>query len=763
VIRVAVQVEGIVQGVGFRPFVYGAATARGLTGWVRNRRDGLGLEVEGPEEVVDDFVAALSREPPPAAVVERVAVTRVPAAGARGPFRILPSLTDAAPRPALPADLATCVACTEETASPGARRYRYPFTNCTRCGPRYTLIESLPYDRSGTTMKSFRVCRACAAEYADPGDRRFHAQPIACPACGPVLRLLTADGQEAARGDDALLGAAQALAGDEVVAVKGLGGFQLLVDATSPTAVARLRARKRRPEKPFAVMLPDLEAIAAACELTADEALALGSPAAPIVLVRRRAGGAPITDGVAPRNPYLGVMLPTTPLHRLLLEEAGRPLVCTSGNLAEEPLCVDEMEAVQRLAGVADRFLVHDRPIVRPVDDSVARAGPDGLQVLRRARGFAPLPLSLPTETPLVLALGAQLKSTVALAVGDQVVVSQHLGDLHDTVGALLLERTVADLLRFLATRPTRVACDLHPDYASTRLAERLAATFGVRLERVQHHHAHVAAGMAEHGLAGPVVGLAWDGAGLGTDGTLWGGEALVVEGAGFRRVAHLRPFRLPGGEAALREPRRAAIGLLHELGGAEAVAHVPDVAPATARVLLGMLARGVNAPITTAMGRLFDAVAALTGVRAAPGYEGQAAMELEFAADAEEDAAPYPFPLGPGTPALADWEPLVRALLADRARGVAAGMMAARFHAALACLAEAIAVRAALPAVVLGGGCFQNLRLTRAVHARLRARGFDVYLPRYYPPNDGAIALGQVLVAARRAEEERHVSRHSG
>jgi hydrogenase maturation protein HypF len=389
--------------------------------------------------------------------------------------------------------------------------------------------------------------------------------------------------------------------------------------------------------------------------------------------------------------------------------------------------------------------------------------GPAGLQVLRRARGFAPLPLALAAETPCVLGLGAQLKSTVALAVGRQVVVSQHLGDLHTTAGALLLERTVADLVRFLDARPVRVACDLHPDYVSTRLAERLAATWGVPLERVQHHHAHVAACMGEHGLAGPALGLAWDGAGLGTDGTLWGGEALVVAGAEARRVAHLRPFRLPGGERALREPRRAALGLLYALCGEDAAAYCPDLTPTEARLLVAMLARGLNAPTTTAMGRLFDAVAALAGVRTGAGFEGQAAMELEFAADGVDAAPPYPLPLGAGTPAVADWEPLVHAVLADRARGVPAGMMAARFHAALVDLAEAVALRIGLPHVVLAGGCFQNLRLTRAIHARLGARGFAVHLPARFPPNDGAIALGQVLVAARRGEEERDVSRNPG
>jgi hydrogenase maturation protein HypF len=389
--------------------------------------------------------------------------------------------------------------------------------------------------------------------------------------------------------------------------------------------------------------------------------------------------------------------------------------------------------------------------------------GPAGLQVLRRARGFAPLPLALPLDGSCVLGLGAQQKSTVALAVGEQVVVSQHLGDLHSPASALLLERTVEDLLRLFDARPARVACDLHPDYVSTRLAERLATAWEVPLERVQHHHAHVAACMAEHGLGGPVLGLAWDGAGLGPDGTLWGGEALIVDGAGCERVAHLRPFRLPGGERAMREPRRAALGLVHALCADDAAGRVPGFVPAEARVLLGMLARGLNAPVTTAVGRLFDAVAALVGVRTEAGFEGQAAMALEYAADGVDDAPPYPLPLGPGRPAVADWEPLVRGLLADRDRGVPARVIAGRFHAALVDLAEAMALRAGVAAVVLAGGCFQNRRLTRAIHARLVARGFAVYLSARYPPNDGAIALGQVVVAAWRAQEERHVPRHPG
>jgi hydrogenase maturation protein HypF len=774
VLRLAVHVQGIVQGVGFRPFVYDAALKRGLSGWVQNRTDGLCMEIEGPEDVVREFLTALRRDRPASARIERIDTRQVALVRDEG-FSIVASTIGGAVTPTLPADQATCAECLAEVASPGARRHRYPFTNCTRCGPRYTIIEALPYDRRRTSMRRFTPCSACAAEYDDPADRRFHAQPIACPACGPTLRLLAASADVLAHGDAALEEAALTVRSGRILALQGLGGFQLLVDATDDRAVTLLRQRKGRGEKPLAVMFASLAAVRAVCVLPPLAAEALESPEAPIVLLRRLAphgGGAPtVTDAVAPRNPWLGVLLPYTPLHRLLLDAAGRPLVCTSGNRSEEPMCVETRDACARLGGIADRFLVHDRPIVRPVDDSIVRIGPSGPQVLRRARGFAPLPLAWPVPAPgstspsrCVLAFGAHLKSTVALARNGQVIVSQHLGDLASLAGVQLLERTVADLLRFFAARPEVLACDLHPDYASTRLAERLAMEWGLPLERVQHHHAHVAACMAEYGLTGPVLGLAWDGAGLGSDGTLWGGEALAVDGAGFARVATLRRFGLPGGEQAMREPRRAALGVLYEIFGAECVAALGEPVPAAAaQVLVTMLERRLQTSATTSMGRLFDAVAALTGIRRAAGFEGQAAMEVEFAAERAGEDDAYPFPLRPGDPAVADWEPLIRALLDDRAVGIPAERMAARFHQALAALAEAIACHAGRERVVLSGGCFQNLHLLSAVHARLAARGFAVYVPHRYPPNDGSIALGQTWVATRRDEERSHVSRHTG
>jgi hydrogenase maturation protein HypF len=795
VLRLGVTVRGIVQGVGFRPFVYCAATERGLAGWVRNRSDGVCLEVQGPEAAVRDFLAALVKAPSAARVerIETEVLTPMEGVG----FSILESTGTGAVRATVPADQALCAACREEVATPGARRHGYPFTNCTRCGPRYSIIESLPYDRARTSMKGFVMCAACAAEYHDPRDRRFHAQPIACPTCGPVLRLDAGDGSERERGQAALERAKEALGAGLVVALKGVGGFQLLVDATNDAAVARLRQRKRREAKPFGVMFPSLAALRAVCAVTEEEAAALSLPEAPMVLVRRLPSCPPgvarltVAEAVAPGNPWIGALLPYSPLHVLLLEAVGGPLVCTSGNLSDDPMCTEEAEVRERLGAVADVFLVHDRPIVRPVDDSVARVGPAGIELLRRARGFAPLALRLGgavPSAPCVLALGGQLKNTVALVLGggeaSEVVVSQHLGDLSSVEGALLCERTARDLVRFFEARPVCVACDLHPDYAATRLAERLAEEWKVPLVRVQHHHAHVAAVMAEVGaeveaevgLVGPVLGFAWDGAGLGSDGTLWGGEALLVEngGAEFRRVAHLRPFSLPGGERAMREPRRSALGLLYEiLGGAAAASRSVGSAgegdalgPDEARLLVTLIERGVQAPRTTSMGRLFDGVAALAGLRGVARFEGETAMELEFAAeDADADEKGYSLPLSPlaqceaeaslTVPAVADWEPLVRAVLRDRDAGVPRAVIALRFHRALVDLAEALAVRVGVPDVVLAGGCFQNLRLAREVRERLTQRGFAVHTPRRYPPNDGSLSLGQALVAARQCQRD--------
>ncbi|MDC0720859.1 carbamoyltransferase HypF [Nannocystis bainbridge] len=702
---------------------------------------------------------ALRRRPPPGARVVTLVSRQVELRGSSD-FQILASRVGDASGVALPPDSAPCDECAREIATPGERRYRYPFTNCTICGPRWSVIEALPYDRTRTTLRSFTLCDDCAREYEDSSDRRFHAQPIACPQCGPRLAALDAMGRTSAAEEGALAAAVQFLRDGQVCAVKGVGGYQLLVDATSSSAVARLRRRKGREEKPFAVMFPSLATLRRDCDVADDELHALLSPAAPIVLVRRSRLSS-LAAEVAPNNPRVGAMLAASPLHRLLLSDVGGPLVCTSGNLSSEPICIDDAEARERLGAVADLFLAHDRPIARPLDDSVVRIGPNGLEILRRARGFVPRSFLRTEDGPPVLCLGGHLKSTITLAVGREVVVSQHLGDLDCESARALLGRTARDLLRFLHGRLEVIACDLHPDYASTRLAEVLAAEHEVPLERVQHHHAHVAACAAEHSLQGPLLGLAWDGSGYGEDGDLWGGEALVCDGARALRFAHLRSFRLPGGDAAIRDGRRAAAGALHAIGeaGFSAIA-AAWFSPCELAVLDAMLERGLNAPRTTSVGRLFDVVAALAGVREQSSFEGQAAMELEYVAEDVEDAEPYPLVLRGSAPIVVDWEPLVLEVVADRRRGVPVAVVSARFHEALAWLAAELARRAAIPAVALAGGCFQNLRLATSTRRRLERAGFTVYSPSLAPPNDGGLSLGQSWVVTHRWQERSHVSR---
>jgi hydrogenase maturation protein HypF len=751
--RLAIVVRGVVQGVGFRPFVYKAARSRGLAGWVLNEADLVRIEIQGPAEHLAGFLEALRHEAPPQARVESVEVAEIACHDAGDePFVIRESTAASTPRPTIPADLATCGECLAEIRDPAQRRYRYPFTNCTNCGPRWSIITQLPYDRPRTSMARFTMCPDCQREYDEPGDRRFHAQPIACGVCGPALTLLDPAGQSLAEAGPALARAVEAIVAGRILALKGLGGFQLLVDARSEAAVAELRRRKHRPDKPFALMFHDLSEIGRECELSDDEARVLSAAAAPIVLLRRRASTC-IAPAVAPGNPYLGAMLPYTPLHHLLLAALPGPVVCTSGNLSEEPMAIEVDEALSRLGHVADAVLAHNRPIVRPVDDSVVQVRATGFQVLRRARGYAPLRIAIGRDGPAVLATGGHLKNTVALALGSQVVLSAHVGDLESLLGVEVHRRAIHDLLDFFQTVPELVACDLHPDYASTKTAEALAAQWSVPLVRVQHHHAHVAAAMAEHALSGPVLGLSWDGTGYGPDATIWGGEALVCEGARFSRAAHLRTFRLPGGDTAARQPRRSALAVLFEIDpGLARQRAAAWFAPAELATLISMLERSFNAPRTSSMGRLFDAVAALCGHDAPISFEGQAAMALQFAAEpfaAEVDDA-YPLPLDGVTPAVVDWEPLLAAVLQDGASGVPVGRIGMRFHNALAELAVAIARRVGFEQVVLTGGCFQNNLLSDGVYRRLTAAGFQVFVHHRVPPGDGGIALGQALVARR-------------
>ncbi len=754
--RVSVQIHGAVQGVGFRPFVYRLAHEMGLKGWVINDSRGVFIEAEGEASHLQTFIRRLQSEKPPLAIIKSMRVEWLAPVGFER-FEIRHSDDSGGKTALVLPDIATCADCLREVFDPRDRRFRYPFTNCTNCGPRFSIIQALPYDRPNTTMSRFIMCADCRAEYEDPLDRRFHAQPNACPVCGPELALWNREGEALSlSSDEALRRAAQALREGKIVAVKGLGGFHLMCDARNAETIALLRKRKPRRDKPFALMTRDLTQARELVEISAEAEALLASPQAPILLLPRRPDAA-VAENVAPGNPTLGVMLPYTPLHHLLLREIDFTVVATSGNLTDEPICTDENDAIRRLGHIADLFLVHNRPIERHVDDSVAWIIEGAPRLLRRARGYAPLPISLARPIPPILAVGAHLKNTVALSVGDQVFISQHIGDLETAEAMRAFERVIADFLRLYEVEPTIIAHDMHPDYLATKWAKEQAAQ-GVELVAVQHHHAHLAAVLAENRIEGRALGVIWDGTGYGTDGTVWGGEFLLGDAAGFERMAHLRPFRLPGGDRAVKEPRRVALALLWEMFGEEALAW-DDLAPVAAfgqterRLLAQMLEKRVHAPLTTSAGRLFDGVAALLGLHQTISFEGQAAMALEFAADpAIRDA--YPTLLTSvrnNSPWILDWRPLISAILADLRANAPIPTIAARFHNALIEIIVQVAKRVGEPRVALTGGCFQNRILTEQAAQRLRAAGFEVILHRQVPPNDGGISLGQAVVAAKK------------
>ncbi len=759
--RLRVQIQGAVQGVGFRPFVYRLAAELALAGWVINDTGGVVVEVEGSDAQLAQFAERVIAERPPRSVIQRYDIAWLPPVSYEG-FEIRHSQTQGLKTVQVAPDIATCPECLAEVHDAANRRFHYPFTNCTNCGPRFTIIEALPYDRPHTTMRRFEMCPRCAAEYADPRDRRFHAQPNACPVCGPTVALLLRQPEHHtwdidARDDDAIVRAAARLADGQIVAAKGLGGFHLMVDARNPDAVARLRERKPRRDKPFAVMARDLAQARSLCGVSPAAAALLASPEAPIVLLPVRPD-AVVAPNVAPETANLGLMLAYTPLHHLLLRETGFPIVATSGNLTDEPICIDNEDALARLGHIADAFLVHDRPIARHVDDSVAWL-PDGTpRLLRRARGYAPRPVTLPQPAPAVLAVGAHLKNTVALGVGRQVFISQHIGDL-ETVDALnAFERVIADFLLLYEAEPTAIAHDMHPDYISTEWAQRITGegprALGVTRLPVQHHHAHLAACLADAGIEGPALGVTWDGTGYGPDGVIWGGEFLLGDAAGYQRVAHLQPFRLPGGDAAVRQPRRVGLALLWETYG-EAVLTTDLAArfgpPDERQIFAHMLRRGLNTPLTTSAGRLFDGVAALLALHPEVTFEGQAALALENIADPSVRDRYAMDVVSPGgaAPMSLDWRPMIDAILADLGAGVSPGVIAARFHNALVASAVTVARLVGAPRIALTGGCFQNRLLVTRLAEALRREGLEVVQHRQVPPNDGGISLGQVAIAA--------------
>jgi hydrogenase maturation protein HypF len=902
--RLKITVRGAVQGVGFRPFIYRLATGASLAGWVNNSPQGVFIEIEGPRPALEAFLLRLEAERPPRSSIQSLEASWLDPVGYTD-FTIRQSEVGGARTALVLPDIATCPDCLAEIFDPRNRRHGYPFTNCTNCGPRFSIIESLPYDRANTSMKRFIMCPQCQAEYDNPLDRRFHAQPNACPACGPQLELwdrngkvlqgLTAGAQpsgcsNASNSEEqeqdprlrsspillqpegctppppdqrrspkdsrsAFAAAAEAIRQGQIVAVKGLGGFHLMVAAHNDQAVRRLRELKRREEKPFALMFPSLAAIQAACEVSPFEERLLRSPEAPIVLLRHI--HAPRTKhhalasslSLAPGNPNLGVMLPYTPLHHLLLTALGFAVVATSGNLSDEPICTDEHEALERLGGIADLFLVHNRPIVRHVDDSIVRVMMGRELILRRARGYAPLPIQLPSAIchlpstirsaignrqsaigNSILAVGAHLKNTVALSVGSQVFISQHIGDLETDQSFEAFRRVIADFQSLYESSPVVIAADAHPDYLSTKFALDLVSRSSRRKEApiltsnqhevtepapyrsplsssggegrgeeavssypssppheaqsstshpstptpqlitVQHHIAHVLSCMAENDLEPPVLGVSWDGTGYGLDGTVWGGEFFLITETACERLAYLRQFPLPGGDAAVKEPRRTALGLLHEMFGEAAfamgsLAPLQAFSPTELGPLKTMLARRLNSPRTSSIGRLFDAVASLAGLRQQVRFEGQAAMELEFALESTEptndayelhirsDHAPR---TTHHAPLLLDWAPMIEALLSDLKTSLPIPRISARYHNALVEAIVAVAKRVGQPRVVLSGGCFQNRYLTERTVPRLQQEGFRPYWHQRIPPNDGGIALGQIVAALRESRAAR-------
>jgi hydrogenase maturation protein HypF len=782
------QIRGTVQGVGFRPWIYRLARQLDLKGFVRNTSQGVCMEIEGPANRVENFVQQVRTNPPAHCVMTQCLITDILPQSFHQ-FQILSSQDKNQHEALVLPDIATCPECIKEISDKHDRRYLYPFTNCTHCGPRYSIIESLPYDRINTSMKKFKMCKKCQNEYDDPSDRRFHAQPNACPVCGPKVALWDDQGDVIATNPETLSATVGLIKQGAIVAVKALGGFYLMADALNDEAVALLRQRKIRPHKPLALMMPSLEMTAQYCQMSPLETELLQSSQAPIVLLRkaqsfpsfsnnknmsfprkRESKETPkVSDQVAPENPYLGCMLPSMPLLHILLRMVNRPLVATSGNLSEEPICIDNAEALDRLKGIADFFLVHDRPIVRHVDDSIAQVVCHGPSLLRRARGFAPLPIDIGMDCDGILATGAHQKNTVALGLRDSVIISQHIGDLDSAISSLTFEKTISSLKSIYDAPITSVVCDSHPDYTSNRYAH----TLGVNVMEVQHHHAHVASCMAERGITKEVLGISWDGTGYGPDGTIWGGEFLITDGPDYRRFAHLNLFPLPGGESAIKEPRRSALGLLFKLcdGNWQEYKDLPCVKAFTSQELLiiqRMIKQKINSPLTSSMGRLFDGIASIIGLCHQASFEGQAAMALEYKISDELILSPYHFgsscptltvvrhsresgnPVNPTNKIWAiDWAGIVKGVIEDVRGGKNAAVISTRFHQTLIEIIIEVARQAGQSDIVLTGGCFQNKWLIESAVNRLKQEGFNPHWHKQIPTNDGGISLGQMFVAA--------------
>lgn len=735
--RLRLVVGGIVQGVGMRPFVYRLAKELGLCGWVRNSTIGVEIEVEGEESALESMRSRILTESPPQSSIDYCQTVCLQPVGYTD-FQILQSRASAPLNVMLTPDLATCSECIAEMLDPNNRRYLHPFITCTNCGPRYSIITGLPYDRTNTTMQQFEMCSECRREYHNPSDRRFHAQPICCNNCGPTLQLQTRE-HIVATAFEAVERAAEALLAGQIVAVKGIGGFHLCVDARDENAVSRLRLKKHREQKPLALLYPDLKSLQNDCQTSPQEELLLGSAAAPILILESRQNPS-IARNVAPGAGSLGAMLPNNPVQHLLMRTVGIPVVATSANLTDEPVAIDIEDVIR--TGIADLYLTHNRPIAHRVDDSIVRVLAGNPVTLRLARGYAPLQIKLESRAPQdAIALGGHLKSSLAVLSGDRLVLSQHIGDLSCANTSNSLLNTSKELTALLGTNPNRVVCDLHPDYASTRLASSL----GINVRQIQHHQAHIAACMLDNSLNQDLLGVAWDGSGYGLDGTIWGGEFITLDRSGFYRIAHLRQFPLIGGESAVKEPRRSALGLLYEIYGDDAWTH-PTLsrmfAPTELKLLRNAMTNQINCPRTSSAGRLFDAVAALCGLCYRSQYEGHAAILLE-AAIKTYTSMHYDFELqSVNGVIIVDWEPMLKQILTERDLN----SVPVRFHNTLAEMIALVAHNSHYENIVLTGGCFQNRYLTEKTVDRLRTEGFRPYWHQHIPPNDGGLSAGQIF-----------------
>lgn len=746
-------IHGAVQGIGFRPFIYRLAGELKLNGWVSNIPEGVVIEAEGARKTLEHFSDRIHSELPALASIHSCEVTVLDPAGYRS-FDIRESTLSGSKQAVILPDIALCPDCLNEMNDPKNRRYRYPFINCTNCGPRLTIIESLPYDRRNTTMVRFTMCPECQKEYDDPSDRRFHAQPNACPECGPQLMLTTNAGKTIAIKEAALHQAADAIRKGLIVAVKGIGGFHLMADPFNDKAVRTLRERKHREQKPFALLMPTITEAERYCEISEQEMKALSSAHAPIVLLRKLKKESPLSSLIAPNNPLLGVLLPYSPLHHLLMRELGRPVIATSGNLSDEPICIDNEDAVQKLGGIADLMLMHDRPIVRQADDSIIRIIGGQEMVLRRARGLAPLPVRLPIEPKKrLIAVGAHLKNTIAMNVGSSVVVSQHIGDLETEQSLSAFKETISDFRHMYEIEPEAVIADKHPEYLSTQFAEAME----IPCIRIQHHAAHIFSCMGENHLTGEVFGVSWDGTGYGDDGTIWGGEFFRFTEGEMKRVGTFRPFPLPGGSAAVKEPRRSALGMLHELSGGTMNSvpqncSIEQFSQQEVATLVQMMNKGINSPRTSSAGRIFDAVSSLTGLMHIMGFEGQGALELESIIGEEACEDQYDFTIAEGasdgTLSIIDWEEMITGIIDDMRNQVSKSIISQKFHTTMSEIIVRMAKRYGSRAVVLSGGCFQNAYLTERTIKRLLEEGLVPYRHQRIPPNDGGIALGQLYGA---------------